>query len=540
MSRKDTVVFDAKSARHYDENGFLHVDPCHITKEQVVPYYGREIPGWRELGLEADKIYHVYRPAEELEKAYKTFNGLPLLLEHHPESAENPQKLHRVGSLGDQAIWNPPYIDVALHVTDQDAIDAIKDGRFKELSAAYQYDPVLHYGEFDGSPYEVVMTNIRGNHVALVKEGRAGPDVVVADAKPKRSIAEWLEHKKVFKTAPKIERWYCERFAQDAARSDDFATWFDLRQISLKKKFLIFDAVPEEDIKSWITTKTGAHIPILEGETKGEAIKRSFAPENVSSASSPMKQRVMDAFPRVRHERRRDRLGNAFQHSPDRLAKSLEKNCKDVRVKTCSNPTASYERGGNIYLGKDAQAFDDSYSGTKLFGDISGHGGVLRHEIGHAVDKIIAKKHGADGEFISNLDEGFKNAVENAIARLTVKEATDPEKTRFKSCYLDIFALKYDSDGELVTIPRDERKKGQGRFLKCIPISDIFSALTKNKLVGEMGHRRKYWEENPELRNTEIFANLVNLYGAEDQRFYGVMKRAFPSLAEAFERLLEE
>ena len=538
MSRKDTVVFDAKSARHYDENGFLHVDPCHITKEQVVPYYGREIPGWRELGLEADKIYHVYRPAEELEKAYKTFNGLPLLLEHHPESAENPQKLHRVGSLGDQAIWNPPYIDVALHVTDQDAIDAIKDGRFKELSAAYQYDPVLHYGEFDGSPYEVVMTNIRGNHVALVKEGRAGPDVVVADAKPKRSITEWLEHKKVFKTAPKIERWYCERFAQDAARSDDFMEWYALRGIGVKKKSVIFDSVPEEDIKSWITTKTGAHIPILEGETKGQAIKRAFAPENTSSSNPQMKQRVMDAFSSVRLKERRERLGNAFQHSTDTLAKALEKNCWNMRVMTCRDETASYMRGGDVFIGKRSQEFDDAYDGTKLFGDISGHGGVLRHEVGHAIDRAIGRQDG--GDFISNVDKDFTGAVEAAIKRLSLPDKTDPQKTRFKSCYLDIFALKYDSDGELVTIPRDERKKGQGRFLKCIPISDIFSAMTMNELAGEKRHRKKYWEENPELRNPEIFANLVNLYGAEDQRFYGVMKRAFPALTDAFERILEK
>lgn len=187
----DKIVFDSLSARHKDENGFLHVTRCHITKEQVVPYYGREIPGWRELGLDPEKMYNVYRPAAELEKGYATFNGLPLLLEHHPESAENPQTLHRVGSLGTDATWNPPYVDITLSVTDQRAIDAIEQGRFKELSAAYQYEPVLERGEFDGKPYDIVMKNIRGNHVALVREGRAGPDVVVADAKPRLTFASW-------------------------------------------------------------------------------------------------------------------------------------------------------------------------------------------------------------------------------------------------------------------------------------------------------------------------------------------------------------
>lgn len=215
MSKNERITFDSMTARHVDENGFLHVDRCHITKEQVVPYYGREIPGWRELGLDAEKMYSVYRPAEELAKGYKTFNGLPLLLEHHPESAENPQKLHRVGSLGTDAEWNPPYLDISLHVTDQAAIDAIEQGRFKELSAAYQYEPIIQRGEFNGQPYDIVMKNIRGNHVALVREGRAGPDVVVADAKPKKKHVSF-------------ETWYRRYLAQDAARKGDFVEWLKI------------------------------------------------------------------------------------------------------------------------------------------------------------------------------------------------------------------------------------------------------------------------------------------------------------------------
>ena len=58
------------SVRHLDENGFLHVDVSNITKEAVNPYYGREIPGWKEQGLIPDKIYYGYRPFEEIEKAH--------------------------------------------------------------------------------------------------------------------------------------------------------------------------------------------------------------------------------------------------------------------------------------------------------------------------------------------------------------------------------------------------------------------------------------------------------------------------------------
>lgn len=180
---KRTIAFDASpSARTKDENGFLRVAVSHITKECVNPYYGREIPGWQEANLDPHKIYYGYRSGKELEKAAKTFDGLPLLLGHHIESADDPQTEHRVGSLGTDAKWNPPYLDNSLFITDDRGIKAIEDGEAKELSCAYMYDPLFRPGEYDGHHYDFIMTNIRGNHVALVEEGRAGPDVVVADA----------------------------------------------------------------------------------------------------------------------------------------------------------------------------------------------------------------------------------------------------------------------------------------------------------------------------------------------------------------------
>ncbi|MBS4773123.1 MAG: DUF2213 domain-containing protein [Proteobacteria bacterium] len=170
------------SVRHYDENGFLHVDVCNITKEQVAPYYGREIPGSQELGLIPDKIYYGYRPFEEIEKAADTFNNLPLLSEHVEDGADKKNQHLRVGSLGTNAAAQEPYLTNSLAVYDEKAIKDIESGEKKELSSAYRYDPVFKPGFFDGQRYDFRMENIRGNHVALVKEGRAGSDVVVADS----------------------------------------------------------------------------------------------------------------------------------------------------------------------------------------------------------------------------------------------------------------------------------------------------------------------------------------------------------------------
>ena len=178
------LALDRSSVRTVDENGYMHVKSSHITKATVNPYYGREIPGWREEGLDPDKVYYGLRDPEELKKSVPTWAGLPLHIEHHIDSAEDPQKLTRVGTVGTEIRWNEPYIDAPLTVWDQTAIDGIEDGSFRELSCAYRYEPDFTPGTWNGKRYDFVMRNIRGNHVALVEEGRAGSDVLVADAKP--------------------------------------------------------------------------------------------------------------------------------------------------------------------------------------------------------------------------------------------------------------------------------------------------------------------------------------------------------------------
>lgn len=170
------------SARTKDNNGYMHVDVSNLTKEQVVPYMGNTIPGYKELGLDPEKIYNIYRPGEEIEKAAGTFNGLPLMLDHWDMDAENIPKDMVVGSLGTDARYEAPYLKNSLIVTDANAIKAIEDGSYSELSASYACDIDMTGGVFDGQSYDGRMLNIKGNHVALVPEGRAGHDVKVADS----------------------------------------------------------------------------------------------------------------------------------------------------------------------------------------------------------------------------------------------------------------------------------------------------------------------------------------------------------------------
>lgn len=182
----EKIALDAQSKRTYDENGFLHVSISPLTRVQVAPYRGCEIPGWQELGLEPERVYRGYRPASELSKpeTIQSVNGIPIQLAHHMDYADNPAKDTRVGSTGTDGAFHSPFLTNSLHIQDKNAIDRINDGSMRELSLAYRYKPVFQSGETpDGEKYDFVMTDISANHLALVDEGRAGHEVLVYDSK---------------------------------------------------------------------------------------------------------------------------------------------------------------------------------------------------------------------------------------------------------------------------------------------------------------------------------------------------------------------
>lgn len=182
----EKIALDAQSKRTYDENGFLHVSISPLTRVQVAPYRGCEIPGWQELGLEPERVYRGYRPASELSKpeTIESVNGIPIQLAHHMDYADNPAKMTRVGSTGTDGAFHDPFLTNSLHIQDKNAIDRINDGSMRELSLAYRYKPVFTPGETpDGEKYDFIMTDISANHLALVDEGRAGHEVLVYDSK---------------------------------------------------------------------------------------------------------------------------------------------------------------------------------------------------------------------------------------------------------------------------------------------------------------------------------------------------------------------
>jgi hypothetical protein len=212
------MALDKNSVRSKDADGRLHIDQANISKAVVNPYKGSEIPNAAELGLDPEKTYRLLRHPDELAKAAKSFNNIPILSEHQPVSAdEHPAELV-IGSTGNDARFEPPYLKNSLTIWPQSAIDAIESGEKRELSCGYRYTPVMQPGVYEGQSYDGIMTALVGNHVACVPEGRAGSDVVIGDSKPPITKEETTMLTSVpailagFKTALKAK----PKFAMDA------------------------------------------------------------------------------------------------------------------------------------------------------------------------------------------------------------------------------------------------------------------------------------------------------------------------------------
>ena len=133
-----TLAYDKSSLRRVDAFGKLHVEKSHISKAVVNDYLGYEIPAYQSLGLDADKIYGVFRPPEELEKAAKSFDNIQILLEHDRVTAGEPKHEKVIGSTGTDAEFDGEYLNNSLVFWDQEFIDKINDDEQRELSCSYK------------------------------------------------------------------------------------------------------------------------------------------------------------------------------------------------------------------------------------------------------------------------------------------------------------------------------------------------------------------------------------------------------------------
>lgn len=156
------------------DSGFMRaIGVC--ARDGIQEYYGYE------LGLsgdDANKVFNVYRPKDEVVASLSSYNGA-VVTDEHPEKGlvftDDSDTLTKGNTSEAYGIEKDGvyYVIAKTTVTNPELIKKIQEGK-RELSAGYTRDLVEESGDFNGTPYQFVQRNIKANHVAVVQEGRCG------------------------------------------------------------------------------------------------------------------------------------------------------------------------------------------------------------------------------------------------------------------------------------------------------------------------------------------------------------------------------
>lgn len=174
------------SARHIDENGFMLVRGCRISRAGVFEYSAKQVyPAGHEKMGDPDRIIGVYRPESEIRDpdSINSFKSLPFINEHemlagdtasakYPEDSA-PEDYGIDGVLTDNVYFDESdgWLKGDVKVWAREAFGRIQDGK-DDLSAGMNCKFKLEGGTFQGKPYEVTQIHMRGNHLANVDEAR--------------------------------------------------------------------------------------------------------------------------------------------------------------------------------------------------------------------------------------------------------------------------------------------------------------------------------------------------------------------------------
>ncbi len=180
-----------KSAREFDTNGWPEIKDNPLSKAGVFEYRGSQlsVPKHQQdiVTLDPNRMYRVLRPEDELSspETIESFKLLPWVDNHAMLGREEhgltrPEKKGVQGVIGQDVHFKDGTLYGNLKLFSSAMADLIDAGK-TELSCGYRCDYDWTPGTWNGQPYDAVQRNIRGNHLALVKKGRMGPDVAVLD-----------------------------------------------------------------------------------------------------------------------------------------------------------------------------------------------------------------------------------------------------------------------------------------------------------------------------------------------------------------------
>ncbi len=161
---------------------FSPIEKYEVTPEGYLRAWASIARTGIQLYTDADgSVRREYRPEMEVASpdSLASFAGKAITSEHPPVllDAENT-KDYQVGFSGTEVVYDNGFVKAVMTITDQDTIERIMRGDAREVSAGYRvnYDPTPGVTD-SGEHYDGIQKEILGNHIAVVRRGRAGPQV---------------------------------------------------------------------------------------------------------------------------------------------------------------------------------------------------------------------------------------------------------------------------------------------------------------------------------------------------------------------------
>ena len=170
-----------------DDNGFWEYKETLLTREGVFQYSGKQIDQGGRFGLNPNKLYNVYRPANEVcsEDFINSLQNLPLVNDHTMigEDFTPAEKKGVDGVMYDVHVDEKQngVVRGSIKVFSEKMKSDIKSGK-RELSLGYKCSYRREMGMFGGEPYDFVQFGLVANHIALVDAARMGSDCRVCDS----------------------------------------------------------------------------------------------------------------------------------------------------------------------------------------------------------------------------------------------------------------------------------------------------------------------------------------------------------------------
>ena len=167
-----------------DLNGYLICTDCILARTGKQSYRRNEVFATDDISeIEIDRPYEEVFDAKTL----ASFENVPLCKDHPDEDVtpenHNSYSVGFVRNIRQGKDNNTDVIIGDLVITDSDVIELVENGEYCELSCGYNTDII---GD-DREGYK--QTNIRGNHVALCQQGRAG-NARIVDSKLKLNYSK--------------------------------------------------------------------------------------------------------------------------------------------------------------------------------------------------------------------------------------------------------------------------------------------------------------------------------------------------------------